>query len=306
MLALTAYLSMARPARPHSLRAVPRAAARTPRPSLALFGNGNLRVERPTVEDMNVIQSRQLGHNVSSVAGCGARCKHGFPQAFAYDPMERAPLILNGKVSGRQSRIESGLFRLSCPLLVKAIDEWEREGAVVAINGELRASAEAATDDPSKPTLAQMLQAAHEEHAAARAELIGDRLPRLLADAAADGAEQERIVSMVLTSGIAGQTRTKLDIKCVHAQLADHLCRSESNGVAEMLLRRLEARGTAVRGDDVCRAQCDLGIPESEARGRWWYEPVKNKWKLRKQKHRRKELMAEAKAEKQKATATEQ
>ena len=44
------------------------------------LSNGNLRVERPSEEDMNVIQSRQLGHAVSSVAGCGARCKHGYPR----------------------------------------------------------------------------------------------------------------------------------------------------------------------------------------------------------------------------------
>ena len=32
-------------------------------------------------------------------------------------------------------------------------------------------------------------------------------------------------------------------------------------------------------GDDACCAQCDLKLTESEARGRWWYEPTKNKWK---------------------------
>ena len=83
------------------------------------------------------------------------------------------------------------------------------------------------------------------------------------------------------------QTRSKVDIKCVHAQLADHLCRSESNGLAAELVQRLEARGVDVRGNDECRTQCDMSVPESAARASWWYEPAKNKWKLRKRQHRR-------------------
>ena len=106
--------------------------------------------------------------------------------------------------------------------------------------------------------------------------------------AAADGEEQSRITEMMLASGIAGQTIGKIDVKCVHAQLADHLCRSESNGVAAELLRRLELRGTEVDGNEACRVQCDLAVPEAEAREVWWYEPSKNKWKLRKEKQRRK------------------
>ena len=91
----------------------------------------------------------------------------------------------------------------------------------------------------------------------------------------------------VLASGIAGQTRSKTDIKCVHAQIADGLCRSNANGVAVELMRRLEERGGAMADGDVCKAQCDLALPEGEARNTWWYEPVKNKWKLRKKQARR-------------------
>ena len=43
----------------------------------------------------------------------------------------------------------------------------------------------------------------------------------------------------------------------------------------------------AVRGDDACHAQCDPTVPEGVARETWWYEPAKNKWKLRKRQHRR-------------------
>jgi hypothetical protein len=44
----------------------------------------------------------------------GKPCKYGFPQAFVYHPSVK--------------QLNSGLFRLSCPLLVKAVDEYEANG----------------------------------------------------------------------------------------------------------------------------------------------------------------------------------
>jgi hypothetical protein len=67
-----------------------------------------------------------------------------------------------------------------------------------------------------------------------------------------------------------------------HAQLADYLCRSGDNGVGALIVDRLEKRGVSVDGDDFCRNQCDLCTPVAEAMQGWWYEPSKNKWKLRK------------------------
>ncbi len=219
----------------------------------------NLAVEPPTSDDMRVLQERQLGHRVSNVVGVGARCRHGFSQAFAFDPVDR-PLS-----SGRKSRLESGLFRLACPLLVKAIDEWEAEGAVKRINEEL--------GEPRNAHLARALNEAHAGHAVARHEIVGARLGAVEREARAAGAEQEKVVQTVLASGIAGQTRSKLDIKCVHAQLADHLCRSSTNSLGADLLRRLEERGVATRGDENCCAQCSLHVPEAEARRTWWCVP---------------------------------
>ena len=43
-------------------------------------------------------------------------------------------------------------------------------------------------------------------------------------------------------------------------------------------------------GDAACCAQCDPALPEAEARATWWYEPVKNRWKLRTRQMRRKAL----------------
>ena len=88
-----------------------------------------------TTDDRRVIEERQLEHQVNLLA-VGMRCKHGCPQAFAYDSLSRpgAMVVQKGgqktRVKPRSIPLESHLFRLSCPLLVKAIDEWEREGAV--------------------------------------------------------------------------------------------------------------------------------------------------------------------------------
>ena len=38
----------------------------------------------------------------------------------------------------------------------------------------------------------------------------------------------------------------------------------------------------SIDGDDVCHNQCDLRKSTDEAMRGWWYEPSKNKWRLRK------------------------
>ena len=195
----------------------------------------------PTAEDVRVIEERQLGHRMSNIVGVGGRCKHGYPQAFAFDPIDRVK-HKNGKWHHRKSRIEGGMFRLSCPLLVKAVDEWEAQGAVREVNAEVEASVAG-----PQPDLVKMLDEAHAAHAAARHVIIGERLSQLMRDAEADGPQQLKTVRHVLSSGVAGQTRSKADIKCVHAQLADGLCRSNSNDVANVLMDRLTERGAQVR-----------------------------------------------------------
>lgn len=292
-------------ARAQTLLTVARGVRMRASPTAALTGGGQLRLEEPSAADLEVLEKRQLGHKASSILGCGMRCKHGFPQAFAFDPLTRAPWMVNGAELPRKSKLESGLFRLSCPMLVRAIDEWEGEGAVRAINDELREQPGDKSGCSGGGDLAAKLEAAHVGHAAARREIIGERLHLLLDEAAATGEEQTRIITTVLESGIAGQTRSKVDIKCVHAQLADHLCRSESNGLAAELVQRLEARGVDVRGNDECRTQCDMSVPESAARASWWYEPAKNKWKLRKRQHRRVQARVDKRAAEREGPAEE-
>jgi hypothetical protein len=215
---------------------------------------------------MQVLE-RQLGHNLSGVLGVSPRCSHGFPQAFVWDPLGRHS---NGKA--RRMCLDSGLFRLSCPLLVQAIDAWEGEGAVNAINAEVRA------DEAMQAQLAQ----AHRGHSAARREVVGERLDSALCGMSAELRDTTRLV---LHSGIAGQSLNKSDVKCVHAQVADALCRSSCNQIGERLIERLRHRGVDVGGSTLCSQQCDPAVPRAEAA--FWYTPAKNRWKLRKKITRR-------------------
>jgi len=287
-----------------------------------------LSVTPPTAEDVRVIEERQLGHRASNMIAVGPRCKHGVPQAFAWDPVSRrvkgeswdtkAGKSCDGGRGKLRMPLDSGLFRLSCPLLVKAIDEWEGEGAVADLNAELGMPVASGTDsaheppaDPpvasaanpegGLPPAATQLLAAHQGHAAARLQLLGEERLSELLDALPASTESGRAARLVLQSGITGQLPTKLDVKCLHAQLADHLCRSETNEIGALVLARLEQRGVSVRGDERCRGQCDLCVPPGEAEETFWYTPAKNRWKLRKRLERRRDLKLAEKLKREQA-----
>ncbi|CAM9939242.1 unnamed protein product, partial [Sphacelaria rigidula] len=72
---------------------------------------------------MRCIEERQLRHRAEHAMAVSPPCRHGFPQAFAYHPVGH--------------KISSGLFRLSCPLLVKAIDKLEEDGGLEDVNDQL-------------------------------------------------------------------------------------------------------------------------------------------------------------------------
>ena len=197
-------------------------------------------VEPPDERDFAIIEGRHLGHAASMVA-VGKRCRHGCPQAFVWEPEKRH--------SRRKDKfpLEGGLFRLSCPYLVKAVDEWEAEGAVNELNAavsgrsefdrlqrplaDATASNANATADGNATALAHSLGDAHYGHALARLALLGEeRVHSLLDEYPLDHAYGPNL-RLVLQSGIAGHVPGKVDVKCVHAQLADYLCRSGANGV---------------------------------------------------------------------------
>jgi len=229
-----------------------------------------LAVSEPTDYDIDVLE-RQLGHKLSSVHAVSQRCVHGYPQAFVFDPLRRH-VRSNGKE--RKMLLDSGLCRLSCPLLVQAIDKWEREGAVNAFNEEVQA------DETGE--LQTKLTRAHRGHAAARREVVGDRVHDALSSTTE---ELVQATHMVLRSGIAGQSPNKSDVKCLHAQAADAICRPGRNEIGELILERLRQRGVEVSGTELCCQQCNPEIPADEAE--FWYTPEKNRWKLRKKLMRR-------------------
>ena len=231
----------------------------------------------PTAEDVAVIEQRQLGHKTPAVAVPTGRCRHGHPQAVAYDlhrhrdPRRHEPA--DAADGDALPPLNSGMFRLTCPLLVRAIDEWERSSGVADLNAQVRAS----------EVLTAELTEAHRGHAAARQALFRDQIDALLARVPA-GSAAAKHMELILRSGVAGQTPSKVDVKCLHAQLADHLCRPGGNAIGERILRGLRARGVETDGCADCCNQCSLSVPLDEARRGWWYTPSKNRWKLRKQR----------------------
>lgn len=73
--------------------------------------------------DLRSIEERQLRHKAGTLVTVSPPCRYGFPQAFAFDPCGH--------------KVSSGLFRLSCPKLVQAIDELEDEGGIEEVNARL-------------------------------------------------------------------------------------------------------------------------------------------------------------------------
>jgi hypothetical protein len=67
-----------------------------------------------TAKDLACIEGRQLLHPITCAGGPRQLCSHSFPQAFVFHPSK--------------TTFNSGIFRLCCPLLVKAVDEYEAQG----------------------------------------------------------------------------------------------------------------------------------------------------------------------------------
>lgn len=250
------------------------AAAATRRHSLGCT-NSALRVREvsglsttPLTEQDEVVFDRQLQVRAHSLHSAGRRCQHGFPQAFVMNPLRRAG----------EDRLppEGGLFRLTCPLLVKAIDEWEASGAVSELEREVEADLSG--------VLRAGLEAANVGHAAARRELFGRDVANALSLESRRWVREQ--TELVMQTGVAAQSPSKPVVKCLHAQVADHLCRfAAPNVIARRILDQLRARRVAVDGDNVCRQQCDPAVPIGAAA--FWYTPAKNRWKLAKRKLRR-------------------
>jgi len=184
---------------------------------------------------------------------CGGRhCKHGWPQALLLDPLS--------------SGIVNDLSRLTCPLLVEAIDHYEREGGMDEFNARL------AEDESSRTELREINQA----YRRLREDLVRGREEELGIAQAKMGPHGFR---GAMTAGVAKMTVEKTsDVKCLHAHVGDELTRG-GNEIGRRVLETLEAKGVETQGSALCGDYCNIAIPVADAR--WKFHGGKNHVKKR-------------------------
>jgi hypothetical protein len=188
---------------------------------------------------------RQTGQSAPTEAAIGVpsscNCRHGFPQAFAMDPMPAST-----------GRMNSGLIKLTCPHLVNAIDALEDEGMISTLSKKME----------NIEHLQRSARSIHGEHAQIRKEMIASDHQQL-------GLLKERLgdkgMLAFLNSGVAGSTLDSLDVKCIHAWMGDYLFRfrdeevssSSSSPLGKAISEALAQKGVDQRGTLTCNAYCD-------------------------------------------------
>lgn len=212
---------------------------------------------QPTTDQDRAAFRRQTGQTAPAEAAIGVPstcfCRHGFPQAFAMDPIPSG---------GR--RINSGLVKLSCPHLVRAVDELEDEGGIGMMNDMVGKSDE----------LQQSVTLAHELYAKIRREMVHG-VDNEIGGAVEDILRRklgERGAEAFLSSGVAGASAGSTeDVKCLHAWFGDYLFRGPAlvgteDGCSDVdasvamgyaVAQALVDRGVDVSGTDGCQSLCD-------------------------------------------------
>lgn len=152
----------------------------------------------PSEDDLACVGRRQVFGSTEGVFAVEAvRCRHGFPRAFARQAVT--------------SKVSSGMLRLSCPLLVKAIDEWEASGGIEEMNTALKRDL----------SLKQSFMAANEVWRDIRRHSVSESQEKQIMSVIG-----ERGMRSFMESGIIGVSPGKTDdVKCIHAHVADHLLR---------------------------------------------------------------------------------
>eukprot|EP00929_Paragymnodinium_shiwhaense_P050458 TRINITY_DN25393_c0_g2_i2.p1 TRINITY_DN25393_c0_g2~~TRINITY_DN25393_c0_g2_i2.p1 ORF type:complete len:364 (+),score=76.40 TRINITY_DN25393_c0_g2_i2:71-1093(+) len=179
--------------------------------------------------------------------GSGHRCKHGWPQAVMYDP-----IWASGKLGDT--------VRLTCPLLVAAINAYESTGAITRYNERMHNETE----------WRQQLTDTNWAHRNLRRQLINGREAELEEARERMG---EETVAIIMETGLASMSLNSSDVKCLHAQVADQLTRGK-NLIGEQVLLDLQERGVDVLGTDCCCDHCNVAKPLEEAR--WQFKEAKN------------------------------
>jgi len=178
-----------------------------------------------------------------------SKCKHGYTQVFSLDPMPSNKYGMD--------RLNSGLLKLTCPLLVNAIDVMEDDKFMNEINDKLIA-------DSEENKLVECMNDAHKTHAETRKELIfGDDNSGIEESDNYKLLESklgERGAKYFIEAGVAGANPlSKKDVKCLHAWLGDYLMRSDTiaeHPIGDMIANELEKRGIDISGTDNCHAIC--------------------------------------------------
>jgi len=204
------------------------------------------------------IMLRQTGQAAPTESAIGVpssyNCRHGCPQAFAMDPMPATT-----------GRVNSGLIKLTCPLLVNAIDALEDEGMISALSKKMG-------EDQDWQRSARDI---HVEHAQIRKQMItGDgRAGDGDGDSQQMDVLKERLgekgTNSFLDSGVAGSTLDSLDVKCIHAWMGDYLFRfndgneplsassSSPTPLGKAICEGLAEKGVDLRGTVNCSVYCD-------------------------------------------------
>ncbi|KAL3798851.1 hypothetical protein HJC23_004639 [Cyclotella cryptica] len=261
--------------------------------STTTIANTTFRI--PTATHLTTISSYQIQHPLTSdqtFCISSHLCRHSHPQSFGFHPAG--------------SKLSSGLFRLSCPLLVQAIDEWENRGGVREMNDWLLHKDIRTRNNTSEEYNVDWKKTAYrdanEMQRKIRQELlVGPEDRARLVDKLGEYNAQR-----FMESGVAGMPPQGMDVKCIHAHVADHLCRVSSNTstsdsasalddilygdsgnlIGRRALQILHQKGISILGNDECCQQCN----GSEG---WEYVPRKNRRGLKSTRMRRKELRNE-------------
>ena len=160
-------------------------------------------------------------------------CQHGFPQVFALDPLPPS------------GRMNSGLLKLTCPLLVRAVDELEDDGYIHRFNEQVAEDA----------GLQMSILEAHQEHASARIKMLDEQE---IEDALKAKLGEQGSLAF-LNSGVAGASSDSVrDVKCLHAWLGDYLFRgAAASPIGDMVAQELSRKGISLVGDPTCHRFCD-------------------------------------------------
>jgi len=249
-----------------------------------MIGNSTFRV--PTLQQIATISTHQVHHTLTpKQTFCISQklCTHCHPQSFGFHP-----------TAG--TKLSSGLFRLSCPLLVEAIDEWEASGGVREMSDWLMQNDTRTNDDCDDDMNWKQIgyQDANEMQKRIRQSLVSSNDRKRLADKLG-----EYNANRFMESGIAGiPSDQTFSVKCIHAHVADHLCRVSSskkestldtilygdgNIIGKKALQLLHKKGVNILGNDVCWQQCN----GSEG---WRYIARKNRRGLKSTRLRRKQI----------------